>query len=108
MSCSLISSLCIQVSLNYDGEVEDLQITLHKVKGQSNRDINDPTDVFINTHIIPDTRCACVVCMCCLGIVTRIHTDTRCACCMLQVLCVWGMSLPYTLLKPSKVECKDS
>ena len=46
----------LQVSLKYNSELEDLQVTLHKVKGQSNKEIHDPTDVFINTYLIPDTR----------------------------------------------------
>ncbi len=47
----------VQVSLKYSEEMEDLQITLQKVKGQSNKDIHDPTDVFVNTYLIPDSRC---------------------------------------------------
>lgn len=46
----------LQLSLKYDSELEDLLITLHEVKGQSNKEIHDSSDVFINTYLLPDTR----------------------------------------------------
>ena len=55
-----ITSFCfplhLQLSLKYDSDLEDLRITLHKVIGQSNKEIHDSADVFINTYLIPDMK----------------------------------------------------
>ena len=44
------SSLCFQLSIKYDPDLEDLSISLNQVKGQP------VGDIFINTYLIPDNR----------------------------------------------------
>ncbi len=46
----------LQLAMLYNGEVEDLQVALCRVKGQSNKEISDSSDVYINTYLIPDPR----------------------------------------------------
>ncbi len=46
----------MQLSLKYDHEIDDLEINLHTVKGQSSKDIHDMSEVFVNTYLFPDTR----------------------------------------------------
>ena len=57
LSFGFVLLTCVQVSLTYDNELEDLQVVLWKAKGQSNQEIGDTNDVFINTYLIPDLRC---------------------------------------------------
>lgn len=44
------------MSLTYNGELDDLQVVLCKAKGQSNQEIGDLNDIFVNTYLVPDLR----------------------------------------------------